>query len=292
MWIRRDYQPAFDRLRWGTFDQVMTAAQPVLTRRVAHRANLVADVPSPAGEGSTRIYIKRHYGERCRRSPFGHSPLVAGVTSGVHEADAVGACQRAGVPTMDVVAAGQRTGPGGRLADSFFISEQLAGARPADDYWRQQLQAPSPRADSPAHDDDLHAPRARLLDAMADVTARLHGAGLYHRDLYWCHFMVTPSTPSAAVTPPPATQPAMAEQVHLIDLQRLCRPRWSAYARIKDLAQFMVSAPTPPAGPAPIEMERWFARYLSEPRVGRHHRLFYAAVRTRARLYRLKGIHG
>jgi hypothetical protein len=246
----------------------MTSSLPNRVRTLPDRSNDTIDVLSPADESPVRLHLKRHTAQRVRRTPsLGHGPIRAGVAAGIHEADAVGACQRAGVPVMRVVAAGQQATEDGRRADSFFISEDLRGALPAEEYWARHVAA-----------DDL-TQRQAVLDALARAAARLHGAGLFHRDLYWCHFMVTP----------PASSDAQPE-VAFIDLQRLHRPRLAGYARMKDLAQFMVSAPPGPLGPSPNEMRGWYARYLNQEVISGRQRVMLAVIRVRAGFYRIKGI--
>ncbi len=73
----------------------------------------------------------------------------------------------ADIPTADLVG-------WGRVADgrSFVIFQDLAGFRPADKLVQ------------------TGTPFESILQPAADLTARLHLAGLHHRDLYLCHFMV------------------------------------------------------------------------------------------------------
>ena len=69
-----------------------------------------------------------------------------------------------------------------------------------------------------------------LLEPTADLAARLHAAGLHHRDLYLCHFFVSTGHPSTAL--------------RLIDAARVKRlPSWPTRRRwiVKDLAQFWYS---------------------------------------------------
>ena len=274
LWVRRDFVAVFEKLGWRTFDDVMTSPQPALIRRIDHRSNHRAELPSPTGGASVRVYLKRHVGESARRRLIDAKGQPARVTSGLHEADAVGACQQASVPTMDVVAVGQQPSLRAGRFDSFFISEHLPDVEPADQYWPAHL---APSADG-AIGRGLAQRRAGMLAAMARTAARLHAEGLFHRDLYWCHFMVGEPADS-----PPA--------VHLIDLQRLYRPRFSStYARMKDLAQFLVAAPPPPVGPTHLELEAWYAQYMDVARLGRRQRISFAAVGARAGLYRLKGL--
>jgi hypothetical protein len=76
-------------------------------------------------------------------------------------------------------------------------------------------------------------PYEPVLEPTADLAAKLHAAGLHHRDLYLCHFF----------TKPPGV-PGGLPDLRLIDcarvkpLPRLFRQRWI----VKDLAQYWYSS--------------------------------------------------
>ena len=73
----------------------------------------------------------------------------------------------AGIPTADLIG-------WGRIADgrSFVIFDDLAGYQPADKLL------------------ESGGTFEEMLRPAADLTVRLHRAGVHHRDLYLCHFMV------------------------------------------------------------------------------------------------------
>ena len=219
-------------LGWSSVDAIMEAgAQLRLVRRRDHRECWSGRLGiSDGGWGpqamEAEVFLKKH------REPLG----IAGTPSGLHEADAVGWCQRAGVPTMEVLAAGSL-----RRADridSFFLSLGVVQGVEADVGFRQRFSGEAREGDC--------AGRAAYLDALASTARAFHGAGLYHRDFYWNHFFVRPLANGGF-------------RAHLIDLQRvLRRPAWSWRWRVKDLAQFMC---TTPALVTAVERRRWFARY-------------------------------
>jgi heptose I phosphotransferase len=123
------------------------------------------------------------------------------------EADGISALEFANVPTVPLIAWG-RTDDG----RSFLITKDLAGFEDAEKAVRAGM------------------PFERILDATADLAARLHDANLHHRDLYLCHFFVR-TTPSI--------------ELRLIDPARVAYlPPWPFRNRwiVKDLAQFWHSA--------------------------------------------------
>lgn len=131
-----------------------------------------------------------------------------------------------GIPAASIVAHG-------RLADGrgFVVLPDLAGFTPAD-----------------VLVEDQGVPFETLLEPTANLAARLHSAGLHHRDLYLCHFMV--NVAEAAI------------DVRLIDTARvarlsnpLTRRRWI----VKDLAQFWYSTLKLPV--TDEQRTRWLAHY-------------------------------
>ena len=147
------------------------------------------------------------------------------------------------VPTAPLVAHGERHD--GR---SFVAFADLAGYTPAD---------------------KAAVPFERLLEPTADLAAALHDAGLHHRDLYLCHFMVRDD---------PAAGGGM--DVKLIDVARvakmwpLTRRRWV----VKDLAQFWYS--TTKLDVTDDQRRRWLGRYAE--RRGTTAGRYLAAVRRKA----------
>lgn len=233
-----------------------------------------AHVRSADESQPVRVHVKRHPGKRPTYCRLGRCEQPQWRSHGVLQADAAAACRRAGVPTMQVVAAGSSCGdePPDRHApcDSVFISRFLDRASPADRFWDRRLAAPG-----------RGAQRLQLLEAMARVAAALHRDGLYHRDLYWCHFMVEPRADESF-------------DVRLIDLQRLYAPNAmaAAYGRVKDLAQFWLSKPRGPGGPSAAEMRHWFAAYRGKTSLRPVDRCCLRAIAMRAWLYRVKGVKG
>jgi hypothetical protein len=137
-----------------------------------------------------------------------------------------------GIPTATVAIWG--TMDDGR---SFIVTEDLAGFSPADKLVEAGL------------------PFERVLIPTADLSAKLHGAGLHHRDLYLCHFMVRLSEGGAA-------------EVRLIDAARV-RPLPGALTRrrwiVKDLAQFWYS--TLGMNVADSQRDDWLRRYCRESEI-------------------------
>jgi hypothetical protein len=130
---------------------------------------------------------------------------------------------------MAVIAAGQH--PKNGTVGSFFLSEEIPGGAPADDFWKANREP---------------AVREAALAALADCARRFHQADLFHRDFYWCHFFVRPVGGGKL-------------SAHLIDLQRVLRkPMLRARWLVKDLGQFWYSAPREVTS---AQRKAWFERY-------------------------------
>jgi hypothetical protein len=199
-------------------DAIFDRDDIVAWRKLPDRENCTLD--APRADGSTvRLHIKRYL----------QPHRGAGPTPAEAEAKAYRALERAGIPTIDVVG-------WGRLAEgrSCFVTVDLRGYDAADKLIERGA-----------------IPFDRLLAPTANLAARLHAAGLHHRDLYLCHFF--------------AALAADAPDVRLIDAARVgrlgglfTRGRWIA----KDLAQFWYSTL---ALPVTDEQRRaWLDRYASQ----------------------------
>jgi hypothetical protein len=212
MYIDPVHQPVFRELG---IDAEAVFEHPLIVpwRTLADRDNCTLDADLADGR-HVRWHVKRYAPAR-------------GMSPARREAEGIGLLRRAGIPTVSLVG-------WGRLEDgrSFIILDDLAGYAPADKAIEQGM------------------PFESILGPTADLAARLHGAGLHHRDLYLCHFFI----PAAGAT---------GADLRLIDAARVRPlPRWLLRQRwiVKDLAQFWYSA-TRLEVPEPLR-QAWLDRYL------------------------------
>jgi hypothetical protein len=210
--IAPQYQPIFREIGIDA-EAVFDHRQIVAWRRLNDRENCTLDAKLVDGR-SIRWHIKRY--PAAKRPP----------TPAEKELRGLELLSEAQIPTLTLVGYG-------KLSDgrSFIISDDLAGYQPADKLIESGF----------AFD--------RLRNPLADLAAKLHNAGLHHRDLYLCHFFVKASDD--------------AIDVRLIDVARvkklpplLTKQRWI----VKDLAQFWYS--TLPLQIAEMQREAWLARYM------------------------------
>ncbi len=187
------YQPVLREVGLDA-DAVFTDPRIKPWRQLPERDNATLDAALHDGR-NIRLHIKRH------------RPSGSAVTSAELEARGIKALEDAGLPTVSLVGWGQVED--GR---SFLITEDLAGHQALDRLLKEGLSFD------------------RVRDATAALAARLHGAGLHHRDLYLCHYFAEPSDPAGTLK--------------LIDAARVRRlPGWPMRTRwiVKDLAQFWYS---------------------------------------------------
>lgn len=189
-------------------------------RMLPDRENCTLDAELPSGV-RVRWHVKRYPPRR------GGDDAIAQEVSG-HRA-----IEAAGIATAPMVGYGSTQD--GR---SVIIFDDLTGYRPADKLVKKDT------------------PFQLLLEPTADLAARLHNAGLHHRDLYLCHFM--------------ARTIGDKPDVRLIDTARvkplpgaLTRNRWI----VKDLAQFWFS--TLSLSISDRQRNDWLERYALGRRITR-----------------------
>lgn len=161
-------------------------------RDLPERQNAYLDIPS-GSTGPARLHLKRY------KPP--HGPEAAS------EARAIGMLTQSGIATVPLVA--WATAADGR---GFLITSDLTGMIPADRAIREGT------------------PTDAALPRIASLTAKLHSAGLHHRDLYLCHFFIDPCNPDV--------------ELHLIDPGRVSTLPWFPLNLrwiVKDLAQLCYS---------------------------------------------------
>ena len=203
-------------------------------RQVARRRTLRVRL------GDQVFFLKRHHGvgwlEIFKNLLAGRLPILGAGS----EFRAARALMAAGVSVPEPVAYGERgLNPAGR--ESFLLSRAIEPSISLEDLAKTWCEA------RPAAKDWW-----RLVDAVADVTSTMHRAGINHRDLYICHFLLRPdSFPDAP-------------DLTLIDLHRAqIRPSVPRRWLIKDLGALWFSAAQ--ARPSRRDAYRFILRYTGQP---------------------------
>lgn len=192
------------------------------------------------------LYLKRHHGSGGWREAIGD--LLRGRiprSRGWREWENVERLQALGIPTVTRVATGERR-RFGREEESFFLSAAVEG---------ESLEAFLPVRYAPPVTPEALLEKRGVIRQVADLTRRLHGAGLYHRDYYLGHLFIRPDG-------------RRGWEVCVIDLERLIpRPFASLRGQIKDLAALNFTARGMPV--SRTDRLRFYKRYRRVARLDR-----------------------
>ncbi len=169
--------------------------------------------------GAVEWYLKRYHHEhehggllKCCCAVPGARPSPAR-----RELENIRLLRAAGVPTMRAVACGERTNFWGAQRSYIVLT-----AVPGDALERCFGDFLDRRGGTAAVE--------AFNDALVGLVARLHLAGLVHRDLYASHIFLEEAEDGP--------------KLYLIDLARVFRPRWRRFRwRVKDLAELKYSMP-------------------------------------------------
>ncbi|MBX7167271.1 MAG: hypothetical protein K1X74_13155 [Pirellulales bacterium] len=271
MWIDRDYQELLAANGLASFQAMMNTARGTQLRALRDRENWRLELHA-AHAATQGAYLKKHHirtASTWARARVGLGPRAS---AGRIEAENVARLQRGGIAAMRLLAYGEQLHENGRF-ESFVLTEELQGCEQLDHFLRRRF--PARPADCPRRRiDDLD----RLIEMVADVTARFHLLGYNHRDLYCCHFFIRETDPGEFA-------------VHLIDLQRVehrrfRRQRWV----IKDLAQLAYSAPRDRV--SCTQRLAFIKRYLGTTRLQPRHKRFIRRILAKQhRMERSEGLH-
>jgi heptose I phosphotransferase len=164
--------------------------------------------------GGKSYFIKQHFGvgwgEILKNLLILKKPILGAMT----EVQAIQKLDAIGIPTTPLVAYGQR-GCNPATVQSFVVTEDLGEIFTLEEILEGGLQS------------NIHKPsRPVILKSLGELAAKLHAAGLCHRDFYLCHFVVKKSELEQGKL-----------NAHLIDLHRMLQgqnPNGSAV--MKDIA--------------------------------------------------------
>ncbi len=266
LWVHPDYAAALRRGGLCDFDALLTAPGDHRLHKqglAAWRQRLVLTLDTPGGP--QRLFLKRYHCPPLHRQ-FERLWTRASSTAEI-EGSWLQRVADLGIRVPPLVAYGSRR-QGAVETDSLLLTAEVPG---------QSLEQWLPQA---VERRALHREaKERIARQLASLVARLHSAGLYHRDLYVSHIFVHPLADGDP-------------ELYLIDLQRVRQARWRQRRwRIKDLAALHYSTPATAATAA--DRIRWMKRYLGTWRLTRPHKALIRAVgRKAARIARHSRKHG
>ena len=233
MWLDGRFHAQLQAAGLCQFEAVMHLADGQCLRVLKERENwyLQLQASRTASQGA---YLKKHHIRTWLTRLRATLSIGPGLTAARVEAQNARDLSALGIDVMHVVAYGEKLHADGKL-ESFLLTEELTGYVDLQTFLRQRF---PPRTEGGVGADSREAARAgrdpdlqRLLEQVAEIARRFHGAGYNHRDFYCCHWLVKES-------------PLGQFDIRLIDLQRVQRRRWRRWRWIvKDLAQMAYSAP-------------------------------------------------
>jgi heptose I phosphotransferase len=172
------------------------------------------------------VYLKRHYVLARWRGWLATLWPARGWSPALQEWHHLGWAQRRGLPVPAGVAAAEYIGPWGRL-QSVLAIEELSGML--------ALHEAIPAAAEALAATAFRAWKRGLVAELARLTRALHDRRYFHKDLYLCHFFVHREDICRL--------PTWRGRVHLIDLHRLRRHRWTwRWWQAKDLGQLLYAS--------------------------------------------------
>jgi heptose I phosphotransferase len=211
------------------------------------------------------VYLKRHF-----RLPW-PARLAALVDPGGKHSPAAAEwvhldrARAMGIDVPEVVAAGEHIGPGAHL-QSFVMIAELSGSEAVNELLPRLAAELDARA--------FATLKRRVIDEVARITATLHAARAFHKDLYLCHFFLEHD----------GLKNERALRLSLIDLHRLREHSlWPDWWRWKDLGQLLFST----YGVDGItDRDRWRFWRIYRRRIGIHRPRWHARmIRLRAARY-------
>lgn len=128
-------------------------------------------------QGGNSYFLKYHAGIGWKEVIKNLTQAKLPIISAMSEVRAIKAATKAGIDTMTIAGFGER-GHNPAHTESFIVTDDLTDTLSLEDaaaIWKGQLDIISKR---------------HLIIRLADITRRLHTAGINHRDYYLCHFLV------------------------------------------------------------------------------------------------------
>lgn len=171
--------------------------------------------------GDKSYFIKQHFGVGWAEILKNLMALKKPIMGAMTEVNAIKKLNSIGIPTTPLVAYGQQ-GCNPATMQSFVMTEDLGEIITIEDLC----------ADWQNYSERF---KHTLMQAMAELAAKLHSAGLAHRDFYLCHFVLKKQDLN--------TECATVKNCHIIDLHRMLQGQTSnSRAVMKDIAGLYFSA--------------------------------------------------
>jgi tRNA A-37 threonylcarbamoyl transferase component Bud32 len=211
LFVNKDFLEFLDGSGMASFDDFMQLEGVVVKSAVRERSTQRLDL-----EGAT-VYVKKHFFPGIRevlksflrfRFPLGALNEWRGLLA-FHAHD---------IPTMTPICAGRKLLFWKIEKESFLLTDDLGKASRLDDFLKRNGAIP--------FRGKVLETKKRILENLADITRRMHSAGINHRDYYLCHILMD-----------------NRERLYVIDLHRVnLRDEVGKRWMVKDLAALLFSS--------------------------------------------------
>ena len=209
--VNKDFSEFLDVSGLLSFDDFMRLEGMVVKSAVRERSTQRLNVA-----GAT-VYVKKHFFPGIREILKNLLRLQLPVGA-LHEWRALLAFHAHNIPTMIPICAGSKPLLWRIEKGSFLLTEDLGEANRLDDFLKVNGAIPSRGK--------MLETKKRILKNLADITRKMHSAGINHRDYYLCHILLDDR-----------------EQLYVIDLHRVnVREKVGQRWMVKDLAALLFSS--------------------------------------------------
>ncbi|MCG3198223.1 MAG: hypothetical protein HUU16_10135 [Candidatus Omnitrophica bacterium] len=242
VWFDPDYRPRLEAVGLRSFSDWMALAR-VEYREVSMRPKRPVVAIEVTGIPGA-LFVKRHLEPPRAETLAQKLGLAPRATEARKEVEKLALFSHAGIPVPQVIVWGEGRREGSEVL-SFVVTLDLEGL-PLE---RHLFHSWAPPLSPEAVKD-----KRRTIEEVGRLAARMHRAGLVHRDFYLGHIFVV--KPKGSSTPP---------RLAVIDVQRASRrPGWWVRSRIKDLASLHFSAD--PVYIRPVDRIRFLRTYWKTER--------------------------
>ena len=211
LYVNKDFSEFLDESGLHSFDDFMRSEGVVVKSAVRERSTQRLNV------GGTTVYVKKHFfpGVREILKNLLRLQLPGGA---LHEWRALLAFHANNIPTMIPICAGSKPLLWRIEKGSFLLTQDLGEASRLNDILKANGAIPT-------RGKKLET-KKRILENLADITRRMHNAGINHKDYYLCHILMDNT-----------------EGLYVIDLHRVnARDKVGKRWMVKDLAALLFSS--------------------------------------------------
>jgi heptose I phosphotransferase len=211
LFVNKDFSGFLDASGLDSFDDFMRLEGTIVKSAVRERSTQRLDL-----EGVT-VYVKKHFfpGIRGILKSFLRVRFPLGA---LNEWRALLAFHAHNIPTMTPICAGRKPLLWKIEKESFLLTDDLGDATRLNDFLKEN--------GAILCRGKMLETKKRIIDNLADITRRMHSAGMNHRDYYLCHILMD-----------------NRERLYVIDLHRVnVRDKVSKRWMVKDLAALLFSS--------------------------------------------------